>query len=205
MTASDQAGTADNPPAPETTPENLPVATDAAPASESIPPPEAHQTEELLAAAKKEAAENYERYVRAVADLDNYRRRALREKDELRQYGAGKVLEDLLPALDNLALGLAAAKAPNADLKTLLAGITMVQEQLRTALSGHGLREINPAGQKFDPHQHEAVSSQPSDTVPEGSVLQVVRVGYSLNGRLLRPAAVVISSGASKEESKSSQ
>lgn len=205
MTASDQAGTSDNSPAPDSIPENLPAMTDAAPASESVPPPEAHKIEEELAAAKKEAAENYDRYVRTVADLDNFRRRSMREKDELRQYAAGKVLEDLLPALDNLALGLTAAKAPNADLKTLQAGIGMVQEQLRSALSNHGLREVNPVGQAFDPHQHEAVSSLPSQDVPEGSVLQVVRVGYTLNSRLLRPASVVISSGPAKEEPKSAQ
>ncbi|PTY08197.1 nucleotide exchange factor GrpE [Opitutaceae bacterium EW11] len=205
MTAPDQAGTSDNSPAPDSIPENLPAMTDAAPASESVPPPEAHKIEEELAAAKKEAAENYDRYVRTVADLDNFRRRSMREKDELRQYAAGKVLEDLLPALDNLALGLAAAKAANADLKTLQAGIGMVQEQLRSALSNHGLREVNPVGQAFDPHQHEAVSSLPSQEVPEGSVLQVVRVGYTLNSRLLRPASVVISSGPAKEEPKSAQ
>jgi molecular chaperone GrpE len=159
--------------------------------------------EEQIAAARKEASENYDRYLRSVADLENFRRRTVREKDELRQFAAGRVLEDLLPVIDNLALGLAAAKAPTADLKSLVGGISMVQEQLRTALAGHGLKEINPTGQPFDPNQHESIALQPSADIAEGSVLQVVRVGYSLNGRLLRPASVVVSSGPTKTEGAS--
>jgi molecular chaperone GrpE len=156
--------------------------------------------EEQVAIAKKAAADNHDRYLRAVADLENFRRRTVREKDELRQFAAGRVLEDLLPVLDNLALGLNAAKAPKADLKTLVGGIGLVLEQMKTSLAGHGLKEINPVGQKFDPNQHESIASQPSEEVADGSVLQVVRIGYSLNGRLLRPASVVVSSGSSKVE-----
>ena len=148
-----------------------------------------------LAASKKEAADNYDRYVRSVADLDNHRRRTIREKEELRQFAASKVLEDLLPVIDNLGLGLAAAKAPNADLKTLVGGISMVAEQLKTSLASHGLKELNPVGQSFDPNLHEAISQQPSADVAEGSVATVVRTGFTLNGRLLRPASVIVSTG----------
>jgi molecular chaperone GrpE len=118
-----------------------------------------------LAAARKEAADNYDRYLRAVADLENFRRRTVREKEELRLFAASRLLEDLLPALDNLALGLAAAKQPNADLKALAGGVELVQQQLKGALAAHGLKEINPLGQPFDPHQHEAISHQPSADV----------------------------------------
>jgi molecular chaperone GrpE len=205
MTGPDQADTLDNttsatPPAAETNT----GAADANQAAGANTSPAASDLEAQLAAAKKEAADNYERFLRAAADLENFRRRAVREKDELRQYAAGRVLEDLLPVMDNLALGISAAKAPNADLKNLVGGIGMVQEQLRTALSNHGLKEINPVGQKFDPNQHESIASQPSADVPEGSVLQVVRVGYSLNGRLLRPASVVVSAGPAKEDASAS-
>jgi molecular chaperone GrpE len=148
-----------------------------------------------LAAAKKEAADNYERYLRVAADLENFRRRTVREKEELRLYASSRVLEDLLPALDNLALALAAARQPEADLKSLVGGMEMVLQQLKAALSNHGLKEINPVGQPFDPHQHEAISHQPDSRVPAEHVLAVVRTGFSLNGRLLRPAAVVVSSG----------
>ena len=154
---------------------------------------------DALAAAKAESAANYDKFMRAVADLENFRRRTVREKDELRQLATGRVLEDLLPVLDNLGLGLAAAKQPNADLKTLVGGIDMVLTQLRSALSNHGLKEINPLGQPFDPHQHEAISHVPTPSVKEESVVTVVRTGYSLNGRLLRPAAVMVSSGPEKK------
>ena len=158
---------------------------------------------DALAGAKKEAADNYERYLRAVADLENFRRRTVREKDELRQFAATRVLEDLLPVMDNLALGVAAAKQSNADLKSLIGGVELVVNQFKSALAGHGLKEINPLGQAFDANFHESISAQPSADVAEGHVLAVVRTGYALNGRLLRPAAVVVSSGPAKEKNHS--
>jgi molecular chaperone GrpE len=186
-------------PEPETTdPLKNTTAAQPDPAKGAPVPADAKPADDALVAAKAEAAANYDKFMRAVADLENFRRRAVREKDELKQIVTGRVLEDLLPALDNLALGLAAAKQPNADLKTLVGGIDMVLAQLRSALAGHGLKEINPAGQPFDPHQHESISHQPSADVKEENVLTVVRTGYSLNGRLLRPAAVILSSGPAK-------
>jgi molecular chaperone GrpE len=158
--------------------------------------------EEQLAAAKADIAAHYDRFVRAVADHENFRKRTAREKDELRQYATSRVLEDLLPVLDNLGLGLAAANQPNADLKNLIEGVGMVQTQLKATLEQNGLKEVNPTGQAFDAHQHEALSQQPSAEVPEGNVITVVRTGYSLNGRLLRPASVIVSSGVIKAEDK---
>ncbi len=157
--------------------------------------PEPRQAAELLAAAKKEAADNHDRYLRSAADLENFRRRTVREKDELRLFASSRLLEDLLPALDNLALGLASARQPKADLKALAGGVELVQQQLRGALASHGLKELNPLGEAFDPHQHEAISHQPSADVEAEHVLKVVRTGYVLNGRLLRPASVIVSSG----------
>jgi len=154
---------------------------------------------EQLAAAKKEAAENYDRFVRAAADLENFRRRSVREKEELRLFAASRLLEDLLPALDNLALGLASAAQPNAELKALAGGVGLVQQQLKAALWAHGLKEINPLGEAFDPHQHEAISHEPSLDVKPEHILRVVRTGYVLNGRLLRPASVIVSSGKPAE------
>lgn len=154
-----------------------------------------------VAAAKAEAAANYDKFLRAAADLDNFRRRTMREKDDLRTTATGRVLEDIFPVLDNLALAIQAAKQPNADVKSLVGGVDMVLTQLKSALANHGLKEIHPTGQPFDPHQHEAISHQPSKDVKEEHVLTVVRTGYSLNGRLLRPASVVVSSGAKGEKS----
>lgn len=199
MTGSDQADSQNKTPtqtadaAAQAMPESTGAAADTAPAPQAASVNA--ELESQLAAAKKDAADNYDRYIRLAADMENLRRRTMREKDEIRQYAAGRILEDLLAVIDNLGFGLAAAKAPNADLKTLLGGIGMVQDQLKNALAGHGLKEINPVGQTFDPNLHESISSQPSAEIADGLVLQVVRVGFSLNGRLLRPASVILSSG----------
>jgi molecular chaperone GrpE len=152
-----------------------------------------------LEAARNEAAINYDKFVRTAADLENFRRRTVREKDELRTAATGRVLEDIFPVLDTLAMAINAARQPNSEVKSLADGVEMVLSQLRTALSNHGLKEINPLNQPFDPHQHEAISHQPSKDVKEEHVMEVVRAGYSLNGRLLRPASVVVSSGPAKD------
>ena len=186
---------AKEPTAPQPAVNAAPVSAPASHASPEAAAPSAPDAGELLAIARKEAADNYDRYVRSVADLENHRRRTIREKEELRQFAASRVLEDLLPVLDNLGLGLAAAKAPNADLKTLVGGISMVADQLKSSLANHGLKEVNPLGQPFDPNLHEAISQQPSAEVAEGAVVTVVRVGFTLNGRLLRPASVIVSTG----------
>lgn len=187
----DQAGAAKAGEAPDS-----PAAESAVPGSTGAKTPE--QQPDLatqLAAAKAEAAANYERFMRSASDLENFRRRTLREKDELRTLATGRVLEDIFPVMDNLGYAIAAAKQPGADVKSLLGGVEMVLGQLKSALASHGLKEINPAGQPFDPHQHEAISHAPSDTVKPEHVSNVVRTGFSLNGRLLRPASVVVSSG----------
>ncbi len=201
MTASDQAEPLNTtqPAAAETASAGKEAASAPAPetAAKAGPAPE-----ELVAQAKKEQAEAHDRYLRLAADMENLRRRTVREKDEIRQFAAGRVLEDMISVLDNLGFGLTAAKAPNADIKTIVGGIGMVADQLKNVLGQHGLKEINPVGQTFDPNQHEAIAAQPSADVADGNVAQVVRIGYSLNGRLLRPASVVVSSGPAKEEAK---
>jgi molecular chaperone GrpE len=154
--------------------------------------------EEQLIAAKQEAAASYDRFTRTAADLENFRKRTIREKDELRQFATAGLMEDVIPILDNLGLGLAAARQ-QAEGKSIVDGLVLVLEQLKSILARHGLKEINPAGQKFDPHFHECISHQPSAEFAEELVMQVVRLGFSLNGRLLRPASVVVSSGAAGE------
>ena len=188
-------------PEPET---NDPETNTAAENADAAAPGAAAETDlaAQLAAAKAEAAANYDRFMRAAADLENFRRRTVREKDELRAVATGRVLEDIFPVLDNLALALSAAKQPNADVKSLVGGVDMVLAQLKAALASHGLKEINPQGEAFDPHQHEGISHQPSADVPEEHVITVVRTGYSLNGRLLRPASVIISSGPGKNDKR---
>lgn len=178
------------------TKENTAAAVDPA-----VPPPAAPAADEQIAVAKKEAAANYDRYVRAVSDLENYRRRVIREKDELRQFAVNALMEDIVPVLDNVTLALAAAKQ-QADAKAIGEGVTLVLEQLRAALGKHGLKEVTPLGQKFDPNLHECISHVPDEKAPEEQVTQVVRTGYTLNGRLLRPASVIVSRGPAKAEEK---
>ncbi len=175
---------------------NNPAATNE-PAPAAATPVQNQGGEELLIAAKKEAAANYDRYTRAVADLENFRKRTIREKDELRQFAAASVVEDIIPILDNLSLGLAAAKQQT-DVKSIVDGVSLVLEQFKGTLGRHGLKEVNPVGQAFDPNLHDCISHQPSPDIPEEKVSQVVRLGYTLNGRLLRPASVVVSSGPAK-------
>lgn len=151
--------------------------------------------EEQITAAKKETTAAQERYLRAVADLENFRKRSVRDKDELRQFANSGLMEDLIPVLDNLGLGLAAARTQQADGQSVADGVTLVLDQLKSTLTRHGLKEVNPAGEIFDPNQQECISHQPSDEFASEMVMQVVRLGYTLNGRLLRPASVIVSSG----------
>jgi molecular chaperone GrpE len=167
----------------------------AAPQPDAPPAAEPDALEAELTSARQEAASARDQFLRAVADLENFRKRSLREKDETRHAAAGRVLQDFLPVWDNLALALDAARQPKVDLKTLVSGVDMVLQQFKSALNAHGMAEINPVGQKFDPHQQEAISHEPSATVPAEHVLKVIRSGFLLNGRLLRPASVVVSSG----------
>lgn len=186
MSDTSQTDTTNTPPA---------AATDAGPAPVLT-------LEEQLAAARADASANHERYLRTVADMENFRKRTLREKDELRQYAAANVVEDIIPIMDNLSLGLAAAAQQGNDGKSIVEGVTMVLEQFKSTLARHGLKEVNPVGQAFDPNQHDCISHQPDANVAAEQVTQVVRMGYTLNGRLLRPASVVVSSGPAKSEAK---
>jgi molecular chaperone GrpE len=192
--------------APDTneTPDSTGPENQAVPAATSTDQPVPEAASDIagqLEAAKAEAAANYEKFLRTAADLENFRRRTVREKDELRTAATGRVLEDIFPVLDTLALAINAARQPNAEVKSLAGGVEMVLGQLRTALANHGLKEINPLGEPFDPHKHEAISHRPSRDVAEEHVMEVVRIGYSLNGRLLRPASVVVSSDPEKQVS----
>ena len=147
-----------------------------------------------LAELEGEIARLKDTVLRSNADQQNQQRRHQREREELRKYATAGLLEDLLPALDSLALGLESA-ATQADGRAVAEGFRMAVGQLRAILSGQGLVEVNPTGQPFDPSRHEAVGSEASATAAEGTVLRVARSGWLLHDRVLRPAAVFVSSG----------
>lgn len=139
------------------------------------------------------ADENWERYVRAVADLENYKKRAARERSDAVSYANQSLLQKLLPILDNFEAAQAAADAaPENSVQSLKSGVAMIQSQLKSALAEAGLEEIDAAGQPFNPNWHEAVSEQESVEVPDQHVLQQLRKGYKFRDRLLRPATVIV-------------
>ena len=140
------------------------------------------------------ADENWDKYVRSVADLDNYKKRAARERSEAIKYANESLLEKLLPIVDNFEAALNAANnsSSGGNIDALKTGVNMIYSQLKNFLAENGLEEIDALGKSFDPNLHEAVSQQATDEAPEGQVVQQMRKGYKLRDRLLRPAMVVV-------------
>ena len=152
-----------------------------------------------LEKAQAEAADMKSRYLRSVADMENYRKRIGREKQDIIRSAAAGVIESLLPVLDNMKLGLQAADN-HPEAKDVTIGFKMVDDQLKKTLSEQGLEELIPDGADFDPNLHECIAHQPSDDIAEDKVIQTVRAGYRLNDRLIRAANVIVSSGPAKED-----
>jgi molecular chaperone GrpE len=139
--------------------------------------------------------------LRAQADLDNYRKRMVREKEESIRYANASLLERLLPVLDSFELGIQAARqAPEAA--AIVQGFSMVEKQLVDFLRENGVEPVEAEGSPFDPNLHEAVSQQHHDEIAEGSVSHQIRKGYKLRDRLLRPSTVIISKGPSTSPSE---
>ncbi len=146
--------------------------------------------EDPLSEALAKAEDNWNRYLRTAAELENVRKRAARDQENARKYGVEKLAGELLIVLDSLEAGLEAGA--NAAVEDLLAGKEATLNLLRSALEQHGVSEVDPEGERFNPELHEAMSMQQSTTAEPGSVLTVVQKGYELNGRLLRPARVIV-------------
>ena len=150
------------------------------------------QLAELQALAAK-ADEFKDNWIRTAADLENFKKRAMRERIEAAQFANASLLQKLIPILDNFEMAQTAAQTAQGDkLASLQSGIAMIQQQLKSALLETGLEEIDAAGKLFDPTLHEAVSQQETAEVPEGHVVQQLRKGYKLRERLLRPATVIV-------------
>lgn len=146
--------------------------------------------EDALAAAEARADENWDRYLRTAAELENVRKRAARDVENAHKFALERFAKELLAVRDTLEMGLAAAD--NATVESLIEGKNATFKLLTTVMGQFGIDEIDPVGEPFDPEFHEAISMQPSDSVEPGSVATVVQKGYSLNGRLLRPAMVIV-------------
>jgi molecular chaperone GrpE len=150
------------------------------------------QLGELKSQASK-ATENWDRYLRSTAELENYKKRAARERQEAIKYANEGLMHKLLPVLDNFEAALTAVQSSGTEnSKSLVTGVTMIQQQLRGVLTEAGLEEVEAHGKPFDPNFHEAVSQAESAEHPEGHVMQQLRKGYRLRDRLLRPATVIV-------------
>lgn len=163
---------------------------------ETSPPDQGDSTESLeqrLQAAIADRDDYMDKWTRARADLENYRKRIQREMEEDRKYAALPLLRGVLSPLDNLNRAIAAAKQSH-NVDELIAGIEMVVKQFDAALANVGATPIPAAGQPFDPNLHEAIQQVPSAQHPPLTVLQDVERGYLLNDRVVRPSKVIVSS-----------
>ena len=166
---------------------------DEPPRNESPDPadPADDSLEAAVEAAEARAAEARSDYLRVLAELDNVRKRAVRDIETAHRYGLEKFASELLGVRDSLELGLAAASGSTAE--SLKEGMEATLKLLTKTFEQFGVMEIDPLGSPFDPEWHEAMAMQESAEHPGGTVLAVVQKGYQLNGRLLRPARVIVS------------
>ena len=158
--------------------------------------------EERLAVLETELAETKDRLLRALAETENVRRRAQRERDDAARYGASSLARDLVNVADNLRRAVASvpeSQATDELTRTLLTGVEATERELLNAFERHGIRRIDPQGERFDHNFHEAVIEVENTGQPPGTVVQVLQPGYVMHDRLLRPAMVAVAKGAPPE------
>lgn len=160
------------------------------PAEAPEPEVEGEESEPTLEQLQAKVDENWDRYLRASAEMENVRKRARRDVEQAHKFALENFSRDLLAVMDSLEMGIAAAD--NADVDSLLAGSEATLKLLVGTLERFGIEEIDPQGEPFDPELHEAMTMQPSGDAEADSVLTVIQKGYTLNGRLLRPARVIV-------------
>jgi molecular chaperone GrpE len=170
-----------------------PVSEEREPAPHAPAPDEAAVAESAAPDAVPEEPDYKDKWLRAVAELDNVRKRARRDVGAAESRGIFKLARELLPALDNFERALAAAEAqPENRDHHLTDGIRLVQSELLGALSRVGIEPDSPKGERFDPHRHEAVAQQPVDGAEPGTIVEVYSAGYTYGDDVLRPAKVVV-------------
>ncbi len=145
--------------------------------------------------------ETQDRLLRLQADFENFRRRALREREEIARYGHQNLVKDLLSTVDNLDRAIEhVRKGGGEDFEGLLKGVELVRKELLGALAKNEVTEIEARGRAFDPALHEAMAQAPDSSVPQGTVLEVLQKGYQLRDRLVRPARVVVAAAEQTEQ-----
>lgn len=145
-----------------------------------------------LAELRKQAEENYQKLLRSQADFDNFRRRSRQEREELAKYASLKLIEQLLPVVDNFDRALSSSKETK-DFESLAKGVEMIWRQLDQVLSQEGLKPMETVGQPFNPEYHQAVAQVESEEHEEGIIVEELQKGYMLKDKVLRPAMVKVS------------
>lgn len=170
-------------------------------AAESVGADRAEGGSDDVEALRGEVAALQDRLVRLQADFDNFRRRALKGREEAHQYGHENLVKDLLATVDNLDRAIEhARKSGGGDFESMLQGIELVRREFLGVLRNHGMSEIEAENGVFDPNVHEAMAQKEDDSVPANTVIEVFQKGYRLRDRLLRPARVVVSKPSEGDE-----
>ena len=164
-------------------------------AQETEATPEVKDQEVLkkLEEKEKEANAHYDKYLRAAADLENYKKRMAREHTDLVKYGNEKLIKDLMPILDSLDRALKQANDVSAEVQAFIDGLKLIEAQFMACLQKHGVEKIEARGKDFDPNLHQAVMMIESEDFEDNKVVEEFETGYLLNGRLLKPAKVSVS------------
>ncbi|WP_413773580.1 nucleotide exchange factor GrpE [Paenibacillus campinasensis] len=186
--------------APETVENSEAAEASSAPQSEQEPAAEAEAAEAAgdtaaqaeIERLRNELSETQQRALRAQADFDNFRRRTQKEKEELAKYASSKLIQELLPVIDNFERALQASE-DNPEFESFSKGVNMIFRQLEQVLAAEGLTAMNSVGQPFNPEFHQAIMQVESDEHEEGIVVEEVQKGYMLKDKVLRPAMVKVS------------
>ena len=156
------------------------------------------QLQRELEESKNKADENWNEYLRACAELENTKRRMQRDIENAHKFSVEKFILELLPVKDSLEMGLDASKDQNGSIEKLMEGTELTLKMFNDAVAKFGVEVVDPLDQPFNPEFHQAMSMQESHLKPPNTVLAVMQKGYTLNGRLIRPAMVVVSKGSAK-------
>jgi molecular chaperone GrpE len=183
--------------------EDVPAPEEAAAEAPAAPEPPAPAEAARIQELEAKAADLEDKWRRTMADLENFRRRAERDRQDAVKYGAANFAKEMLSVADNLARALAsvdeATRAGSESIANLWTGVEMTQREMMNAFEKLGIKPIAAEGQRLDPHVHDAMLEMEDPSKPAGTVVHVVQAGYLLHDRLLRPAKVVVSKGGPKE------
>ena len=163
---------------------------------------EENSLEKQLEDAKAQAADNLDQLMRTKAEMENIRRRSEKDVTNARKYALEKFAQELLPVIDSMEMGLAAAQDENADVTKLREGTEMTLKMFETAIEKFGIKGVHPHGEAFNPEHHQAMTMIDSPEHEPNIIIDVMQKGYLLNERLVRPAMVVVSSANSGKDNK---